>query len=112
MIKKYKIQLLHKNDLLEEETINIIKNNNNISFIHKDVKNIISNNTYTRENKEYRFQIDFNKNKSLYLLKEKNIEYEIKVYDSHIDINNDKITIFYHIETNEKPIKIILERCD
>ena len=112
MIKKYKIQLLHKDELIEEDTINIIKNNNKISFIHKDVKNIINNNSYTRENKEYRFNIDCNNNKSLYLLKEKNIEYDIKVYDSYIEINDNRITIFYHIETNEKPIKIILERCD
>ena len=44
MIKKYKIQSLHKDELIEEDTINIIKNNNNISFIHKDVKNIINKN--------------------------------------------------------------------
>lgn len=112
MIKKYKIQLLHKDDLIEEEIINIIKNNNNISFIHKDVKNIINNNTYTRENDEYRFHIDFTNNRSLYLLKEKNIAYDIKVHDSYIEMNDDRVILYYHIETNEKPIKIILERCD
>ena len=112
MIKKYKIKLLYKDELIEEETINIIKNDNNISFIHKDVKNIINNNTYTRENNEYKFLIDIDNKKSVYLLKEKNVEYDIKVFDSYIEKKDDKITIFYHIESNDKPIKIILERCD
>ena len=112
MLKKYNLKLYQNSKLIQEDIIKAITNNNKISFIHKDVKNTIDNDTYIRENKEYKFLIDLINKKSSYLLKNNNILYDIEVYASSIEKNEKKIIIKYNIETIEQSIKIILERCE
>ena len=112
MIKNCNIKLYHNDKLIENNIINIIENNNKISFLLNDIKNIIDKNTFIRENNEYRFILNIEDKECSYLLKEKNTLYDIKVNKSSIKQKDNIIEILYNIETNDEDIKLIIERCE
>lgn len=101
---------LLKNNKLEKEynSINAIKKDDSYSFIIENIKMCISNKLFTRENNEFSFRLDIEKKECLYLLKEKNLTFDIKV--EKIILNNEKaLELIYKIETDEEEFKIILE---
>ena len=112
MLRKYNIKLYHNEELIEQNIINIIDNKKQKTFILNDIKNTINNNIFIRESNDYKFILNIEDNISTYLLKEQNILYDIKVNKSSISYKDNKIEIIYNIETNDKDIKIILERCE
>jgi len=112
MAKKYTIKLL-KDNLLEKEykDINCLENND-LYFFTESIKNTIGKDYFIRENEEFKFYLDFSKKESTYLLKEKNLLFEIKVNKAEIIKKDNKIDIIYQIETSEEEIKISMVKQD
>jgi hypothetical protein len=110
MSNKYNVKL-YKNDKLEKEykKINVLENKE-LYFFTDSIKNIIGDNYYIRENEEFKFYIDFIKKECNYLLKEKNMLFDIKVFKAEINKNNNDIDIIYHIETSEEELKISINK--
>ncbi len=110
MSNKYNIKLF-KDDKLEKEYKEIkVLDNNEIKFYIDSTKNIIGSNFFTRENKDFKFHIDFDKKKYTYLLKEKNMLFDIKVKKAKIEKKDNKIDILYQIETAEEKIRIVVDK--
>lgn len=110
-MNKYKIKF--KNDKeINEDIINMIDNkatfnlNDIINTITLDNNNII----IERENEEYYFAIDFIRKKSIYKLKDYNLEFDIPVIIANYSIKDNKIELNYQLESNESLITISLER--
>ena len=93
--------------IINEKNINSIIKNNKISFIIEGVKYTFYNNIFTKETKEEKIELDFNKEICKIILKEYNNSINIKLDVSNI-INNNKIKqIEYKKETEENVINII-----
>ncbi len=83
---------------------------NNIIFYKEDnVDNIIdlNNKTYTRENNEYIFKVDFQKKEFLYTLKDINKTILHNLTKCSIKIESD-IELIYSLDDEEKRILIHL----
>ena len=61
---------------------------------------------FTRENKEYKFELNFNNNEMIYNLKDNNIKLSTE-FKGNIRINNDEIYISYNID--EEDLLIIIQ---
>ncbi len=111
MIKKYNF-FIYKNNIVVEEYRDIkgISNNNSIVLNINKIKTTLKDKIFIRENNEFKFELDILNKKSLYILKEHNLKYDIKVRKSTIKEQKNKIIIEYDIETNEDLIKIEIER--
>lgn len=98
--------LLFKENLLGEFTNNILKYEN-------ETDNFIINTydkTFYKENLESILKI--NPNKAEIIIKEIDKTFDISLYTLEINKENNKITIKYFLESQEKPIKIEIEMSD
>lgn len=102
---------LYKNKRLEleEKNIKAIYNDNKYSFIINDVKTTISDSIFTRETPEYLFSLNIKDKKSTYLLKEKNMVFDIDVEKIEYERRRQEIKLVYKISSDEEEFKIIIE---
>ncbi len=70
------------------------------------VKTIISNTRFTRETNEYKFELDIKERKATYLLKEKNMSFDIEVEKVEYKSKKDNIILEYKISSDEETFKI------
>ncbi len=102
-------------------SINLYKNNRrnssyeNVSSIFKDnkytmildeVKTIISKDIVIRENDSYKFTLDINNKTATYLLKEKNMLFDILVENVSVNYKKTNIIIEYKLESDDEVTKI------
>ena len=102
----------------QESIIEGIKSKDTIIYKENDilVKIKYKNNIYiTRENDEYKIELNFENNECLYLLKKYNKNMNLEIKTKKINIDNNKIEIEYSIyEENykkvngKKPIKVCI----
>ena len=94
----------------QESIIEGIKNKDSIIYKENDilVKIKYNNNLYiTRENDEYKLELNFENNECLYLLKKYNKNMNLEIKTKRINIDNNKIEIEYSIY--EENIKFEIE---
>ena len=107
-MKKINFKLIKNTEIIiNEKDINSIYSNNKLSFVIDRIKYSYQNNIFTKETKEEKIELDFNKEECKIILKEYNNF--IKINLSVINIsNNDKITkVEYKVETEEDVVNII-----
>ena len=93
--------------IINEENLNSIIKDNKTSFIIEGIKYTFYNNIFTKETKEEKIELDFNKELCKIILKEYNNSINIKLTVLNI-INNNKIKkVEYKIETEDNVINII-----
>ena len=99
---------LFKADRLENEykDIKTIVKDSEYIFSLDGVKTIISPTRFTRETEEYKFNLDINERKATYLLKEKNMSFDIEVEKIKYKIENNIIILEYKISSDEETFKI------
>jgi len=101
---------IYNNDKLIKEYKNVKTiTNENTYFYIDNIKTIISKEKLIRENKEFKFELDFSKKNATYLLKKQNILYDIKVIEAEIIYKDNDIKISYLIESNDEKIKIYIK---
>jgi len=109
MKKNINIKLYKNNKLINEyKNINSLYNEN-ISFKIDNIHTKITKDSLIRETEEYLFNIDLIKKESYIYLKDKELQYDIKVFNSNITREKNIVIIEYTIETEEEPLKIIIE---
>ena len=109
MKKNINIKLYKNNKLINEyKNINSLYNEN-ISFKIDNIHTKITKDSLIRETEEYLFNIDLIKKESYIYLKDKELQYDIKVFNSNITREKNIEIIEYTIETEEEPLKIIIE---
>ena len=102
---------LYKDDRLQEEYKDIlaIVDKESYKFKLNDVTTIISNRYFQRENKEYKFKLDFINNEASFYLKTHNKLIPVKVEELSYNRNEKDLTVIYKIETDEEKFKIYIE---
>lgn len=111
MLRTINMKLYKDNKLeFEEKNIRCIEQFGNYSFKLKDSKMVLNDRLFLRENNDFKFKINIKDKTSEYLLKEKNLNYDIKVEKIEYQKNQDNITIIYKIETDNQETKIVLEK--
>lgn len=110
MIKNINVSL-YKNNRREMNYNNIkaIHRDNSYSFIMDEIKMFINNDLLTRENNEFKFRLDIANKTASYLLKEKNMLFDIEVEKVIITNEDNKIILEYKISSDEEEFKIIIE---
>lgn len=101
---------LYKKKRLEKryEKVVAIINEDSYKFIIEDITTVINNRYFTRENKEYKFRIDFiNKESSLYL-KENNQLFDIELENYKYERKGNILELEYKISSDEDPFRIII----
>ena len=99
---------LFKERRLEQEYkgIKAIEKDCEYIFSLDGVKTILSPTRFTRETDEYKFNLDINERKAIYLLKEKNMSFDIEVEKIKYKIENNIIILEYKISSDEETFKI------
>ena len=102
---------LRKNTRLELEAKDIAAfcSDNKYTFFMDDIKTIISNTVFIRENKEYLFELDIKNKKCTYLLKPNNLTFDIDVEKISYEARDKEIRLTYKITSDEEEIELILE---
>ena len=102
---------LYKNNRREinYNNINAISKEDSYSFIMDKIKMFISDDLLTRENEEFEFRLDMKNKTASYLLKEKNMLFDIEVEKINIQKDNNTIIIEYKISSDEEEFKIKIE---
>lgn len=108
-----KLKLL-KNNISEKEyeKITCVDKDNSLTFSLEDVVTKLNSETFIRESKEFKFELDIQNKKALYILKENNLIFNIEVIDVSYQRNKDKINFTYLINTDDDPftLEIYLEK--
>lgn len=86
--------------------INALVNNSTYSFIIEGVKTILNSEEFTRENNEFRFNIDIKNKQATYLLKEQNTLFDIDVEKINFKKENNNIILEYKISSDEESFKL------
>ncbi len=98
-------------NLLINEKIEITKEEEQITFVHNNIKNTIDtlNKKFIREDAEQIFCLDIAALKCTFLLKKENYTLDILVEKATINQTINEVTINYFIETDDeaKTLKII-----
>lgn len=76
------------------------------------VKTILSLTRFTRETNEYKFELDIKERKAIYLLKEKNMSFDIEVEKIEYKKDNNTIILEYKISSDEETFKIEINEED
>lgn len=102
---------LYKDDRLQEEYKDVlaIVDKESYKFKLNDVTTIISNRCFQRENKEYKFKLDFINNEASFYLKTHKQLIPVRVEELNYNKNEKDLTITYKIETDEERFKIVIE---
>ena len=105
---------LYKNKRLELEENNIaaLFNDEKYSFIINDVKTTLSNNFFTRETNEYLFTLNIVDKKCTYLLKERNMTFDIDVEKIEFERRRQITSLIYKISSDEEEFKVIIEELE
>lgn len=82
------------------------------NFKIDDVNTYISKNNFIRENNEFKLDLNIKDKKCTYLLKEKELLFDIDVYFVEINFNKNKIVLKYKISTDEGLFKAEIIRED
>lgn len=103
---------LYKNNrnIYEQEFNN--ENQALYEFNMLDFKTIldIKQETFIRENNEYKFFLDIKNKACLITLKQENLTFDILVEEVNLLVLNNKIVLEYFIETDEERTKIIIKK--
>lgn len=107
-MKKFINLNLFKENRLEQEykDIKTLEKDGEYIFSLDGVKTIISNTRFIRETNEYKFELDINSKKAIYLLKEKNMSFDIEVEKIMYKKDNNNIILEYKISSDEETFKI------
>lgn len=101
---------LYKEKRLEKsyKDIKTIFNDNIYLFILDNVKTSLSSNLFTRETEEYKFTLDIKKKEAIYILKEKNMSFDIEVEKINLKQEENNIILEYKLSSDESNLKIEL----
>lgn len=99
---------LFKENRLEQEykDISAIVKDDSIVFKLDNVKTSINDNFFTRETAEYKFELNIKERKATYLLKEKNMLFDIDVEKISYKKDDNTIVFEYKLSTDEEKFKI------
>lgn len=99
---------LFKERRLEQEykDIKAIEKDSKYIFSLDGVKTIISTTRFTRENNEFKFELDIKERKCTYYLKEKNMSFDIDVEKVMYKKEDNNIILEYKISSDEETFKI------
>lgn len=105
---------LYKNKRLELEENNIVSlyNAEKYTFIINDVKTTLSQEYFTRETNEYLFTLNIKNRKCSYLLKEKNMTFDIEVEKAIYERRRNIIKLAYKISSDEEEFEIELKELE
>ena len=105
---------LFKADRLENEykDIKAIEKDSEYIFSLDGVKTVFSPTRFTRETEEYKFNLDINERKALYLLKDKNMSFDIDVETVEYKKTNNTIILEYKISSDEETFKLEMNEED
>ena len=105
---------LYKNKRLELEENNIaaLYNDEKYTFIMNDVKTSISQDYFTRETQEYLFTLDIQNKKCSYLLKEKNMTFDIEVEKAIYERRRRTTKLVYKISSDEEEFEVKIEELE
>lgn len=105
---------LYKNKRLELEENNIaaLYNDKKYTFIMNDVKTSISQDYFTRETQEYLFTLDIQNKKCSYLLKEKNMTFDIEVEKAIYERRRRTTKLVYKISSDEEEFEVKIEELE
>lgn len=96
----------------EYKDIKAILNDGEYIFSLDGVKTVLSPTRFTRETNEYKFNLDIEERKATYLLKEKNMSFDIDVEKIEYKKENNKIVLEYKISSDEETFKIEINEED
>lgn len=88
--------------------INALVNNSTYSFVIEGIKTTLNNEEFTRENNEFKFNLDIKNKQATYLLKEQNTLFDIDVEKINLKKENNNIILEYKISSDESELKIEL----
>lgn len=99
---------LYKNERLELKVKNIpaIFDEKKCFFLMENVKTTISEELFSRETEEYLFKLDIKNKKCSYLLKEKNMTFDIDVEQAVFKKEENCTTLQYKISSDEEEFMI------
>ena len=105
---------LFKERRLEQEYkgIKAIEKDCEYIFSLDGVKTVLGPTRFTRETEEYKFCLDIKERKSSYLLKEKNMSFDIEVERIKYKKENKTIILEYRISSDEETLKIEMNEED
>ena len=112
MKKNIKISL-YKNKRLElEHNVAALFNDEKYSFIMNDVKTSLSDKQFTRETDEYLFTLNIVDKKCTYLLKEKNMTFDIDVEKVEFERRRYLYKLVYKISSDEEEFEVTIEELE
>jgi len=99
---------LFKERRLEQEYkgIKAIEKDCEYIFSLDGIKTILSPSRFSRETEEYKFNLDIKERKATYLLKEKNMSFDIDVEKVEYKTEKNIIILEYKISSDEESFKI------
>ena len=105
---------LFKERRLEQEFkgIKAILKDGEYIFSLDAVKTVVSPTRFTRETEEYKFNLDIKERKATYLLKEKNMSFDIEVEKIEYKKEKNTIILEYKISSDEETFKIEINEED
>ena len=105
---------LFKADRLENEykDIKAIEKDGEYIFSLNGVKTVLNSTRFTRETEEYKFNLDIDERKATYLLKEKNMSFDIDVEKVVYKKEKNTIILEYKISSDEETFKIEINEED
>ena len=111
------IKLLKNNEIIKDDTVDYKKDNNKILFEVDEMNCFIEENdkelVFQRENNDYCFNLVIGENNICNIkLKKEQIDFPIQVEDASYDKIDNKIIIYYMIESLDEAntIEITIER--
>jgi trehalose/maltose hydrolase-like predicted phosphorylase len=105
---------LFKSDRLENEykDIKAIEKDSEYIFSLDGVKTVFGPTRFTRETEEYKFSLDIKERKASYLLKDKNMSFDIDVEKVVYKKEKNIIILEYKISSDEETFKIEINEED
>ena len=105
---------LFKADRLENtyKGIKAIEKDNEYIFTLDGTKTVFGPTRFTRETEEYKFNLDIKERKSTYLLKERNMSFDIDVEKIEYKKEKNTIILEYKISSDEETFKIEINEED
>lgn len=97
---------------LEEKNIAALFNAEKYTFIINDVKTSLSQDYFTRETQEYLFTLNIQNKKCTYLLKEKNMTFDIDVEKAIYERRRRITKLVYKIASDEEEFEIEIEELE
>ena len=113
-MKKIITLKLFKENRLETEykDIKSIKKDSEYILSLDGIKTVLGPTRFTRETEEYKFNLNIKERKCTYLLKEKNLSFDIDVEKVVYKKEKDTIILEYKISSDEENFKIVINEKD